>query len=107
MKRQKSSRLKPRTLRDILDVLNSLRDVVRERYHAEIVGVFGSYARGEARSRSDVDVLVHFLEGASLFDLVGLADFLEKKLGRKVDIVSDRAIRPELREQIMKDLVRI
>lgn len=80
MKRKPSVRSTPRPLPEIIAILQGLQEVARMRYRAEIVGVFGSYARGEARSRSDVDVLVHFLEGASLFDLVGLADFLEKKI---------------------------
>ena len=54
-----------------------------------------------------MDVLVRFLPGASLFEMVGLADYLEEKLGRKVDVVSERAVRPELRAQIMEELVRL
>jgi len=97
----------PLTLSEVLAILHGLWDEARRRYRAEIVGVFGSYARGEAHKRSDLDVLVRFLEGASLFDLVGLADFLEEKLGLKVDVVSERAIRPELKEHILDELVRI
>jgi hypothetical protein len=54
-----------------------------------------------------VDVLVRFLEGATLFDLVGLGDFLEEKLKLKVDIVSERAVREELRERILGEVVTI
>jgi predicted nucleotidyltransferase len=50
---------------------------------------------------------VKFLEGASLFDLVGLGDSLEDKLNLKVDIVSERAIREELRQQIMNEAVAV
>lgn len=91
----------------ILAILRQLQDEIRQKYRAEIVGVFGSYARGEARQHSDVDILVRFLEGASLFDLVGLAEFLEENLGIKVDIVSERAIRSELQERILSEVVRI
>lgn len=80
---------------------------IRERFRAEIVGVFGSYARGEQTPESDVDVLVRFHEGASLFDLVALGDYLESMLGCKVDILSERAIRPEIRQNIFANLVRI
>lgn len=98
---------RPRPLPEVLAVLRGLQEEARQRYRAEIVGVFGSYARGEARRRSDLDVLVRFLEGASLFDLVGLADFLEENLGLKVDVVSERAVRPELRERVLNEVVRI
>jgi hypothetical protein len=52
-------------------------------------------------------VLVEFLEGATLFDLAGLGDFLEEKLCCKVDIVSQRAIRKEIEPYIYGDLARI
>jgi len=96
-----------KSLPKILVILRQLQDEIRQKYRAEIVGVFGSYARGEARQHSDVDILVRFLEGASLFDLVGLAEFLEENLGIKVDIVSERAIRSELQERILSEVVRI
>lgn len=105
--KRRSSRPRPRPLSEVLAILRELRDEARQRYRAEIVGVFGSYARDEAHRRSDLDVLVRFLEGASLFDLVGLADFLEENLGLRVDVVSERAIRPELRERILSEVVRI
>lgn len=96
-----------RDLAQIISTLQALQGEIRQRFRAEIVGVFGSYARGEARKRSDLDILVRFLEGASLFDLIALGDFLEERLGVKVDIVSERAVRPELRERILNEVVRI
>ena len=96
-----------KSLPKILAILRQLQDEIRQKYRAEIVGVFGSYARDEARQHSDVDILAHFLEGASLFDLVGLTEFLEENLGIKVDIVSERAIRSELQERILSEVVRI
>jgi len=94
-------------LAELVASLQALRAETRTRFNADLVGVFGSVARGEHDPESDIDILVRFLPGASLFDLVGLGDFLEEKLGRKVDIVSERAIRPELRERIMQELVRV
>jgi len=57
------------------------------------------------KRESDIDIVVRFREGATLFDLVELAEFLENKLGIKVDIVSERAVRPELKESILKEIV--
>ena len=54
-----------------------------------------------------MDIIVRFHENASLFDLVGLADFLEKELKLKVDVISERAIREELKEQILKEVVPV
>lgn len=92
---------------EIKEKLNELKDEIRREYKAEIIGIFGSFARREEGKESDIDVLVEFKEGATLFDLAGLADFLEEKLGRKVDIVSTKALRKEIRGNVMKDLVAV
>jgi len=96
-----------RTLEEVKRIIREHQEEIRTRFRAEVIGLFGSVARGEGGSESDVDILVRFDEGASLFELVALGDFLEEKLGCKVDIVSDRAVKPELRESIMRDLVRV
>jgi len=90
-----------------IKVLKNLEEEIRKEYKAEIIGLFGSYTRGEQKESSDVDILVRFFEGATLFDFVGLANFLEEELKMKVDIVSERAIRQELREQILKQVVMV
>ena len=94
-------------LAEIKEVLRKNKDVIAKEFKAEIVGIFGSYARGEQKKESDVDIIVRFREGATLFDLVGLADFIEEKLGIKADVVSERAIRPELKERILKEVVAV
>ena len=90
---------------EIIKILNSLKTEIKNNYKAEIIGIFGSYARGEQNKYSDVDILVRFYEGATLFDLVGVSDLLEDKLKIKVDVVSERALRPELKDQILKEVV--
>ena len=96
-----------RAVEEVKRIIREHQEEIRTRFRAEVIGLFGSVARGEGGSESDVDILVRFDEGASLFELVALGDFLEEKLGCKVDIVSDRAVKPELRESIMRDLVRV
>lgn len=92
-------------LERIIKTLKSLEAHIRIEYKAEIVGLFGSYVRGEQKDTSDVDILVNFLEGATLFNLVGLANFLEEKLKLKVDIVPIDTVRKEIKEQVLKDAV--
>ena len=92
----------------ILAVLKDVQDEVRTRYKAEIIGIFGSCARGDMGPSSDVDVLVEFLDGATLFEFVGLAYFLQDKLGvSNVDVVPYDAVREELREQILSEVVHL
>jgi len=94
-------------LTQIKATLQKLGQEVRRDYKAEIVGLFGSYVRGQQKKESDLDVLVRFHEGATLFDFVGLGDFLEEKLSLRVDVVSERAIKPEVKERILKEVVAI
>lgn len=70
-------------------------------------GIFGSYARGEAKKRSDVDLLIQFKERKSYFDLISLEEELYKKLKKKVDLITYKSIHPYLKNYILKDEVRI
>lgn len=88
-----------------MDVLRQLGDQIFQDYKAEVEGIFGSYARGEEQEGSDLDILVNLEENATLFDLVGLGDFLEEALGCKVDIVSKRALREEIKPYVFADLI--
>ena len=96
-----------KTLEEIKEILKKHKNEIKKEFKAEIIGIFGSYVRGEEKPESDVDVLVRFMEGATIFDLVGLAEFLEEKLGIRADVVSERALRPELKEQILKEVVTV
>lgn len=73
---------------------------IAARHGARNVRVFGSVARGEDRTDSDVDLLVEMADDRSLLDLVGLEQDLEELLGRNVDVLTDAAIHPALRLRI-------
>jgi uncharacterized protein len=76
-------------------------------YGARNVRVFGSVARGEAEQASDVDFLVEFEPGRSLFDHGGLLMDLQELLGCKVDVVSEGGIRPRMRERVRKEAITL
>ena len=80
---------------------------VLHRYGVRRAGVFGSYARADATSESDLDLLVDLPDGASLLDLVGLQLDLSEALGIEVDANTYNAIHPLLRERILADEIRI
>ena len=65
--------------------------------------LFGSVAREEANSRSDIDLLVELEDGKSLLDLIRLQFAIEDKLGKKVDILTYDSIHPLLRDTILKE----
>jgi predicted nucleotidyltransferase len=94
----------------IADAIREKRDLivhVAARHGATQVRLIGSFARGEARPDSDVDLLVSWAEGTSLFDQAALTVELEKLLGRKVDIASDGWVRPKIRESVYRDAVAL
>ena len=82
---------------------NALINICRENDVAKL-GVFGSTARGEADDDSDVDLLVEFSKRKSLLALVSLERKMSAALGRKVDLLTEAAISPYLREGIKRDL---
>ena len=71
------------------------------------VRVFGSVARGEADSKSDIDILVDMEPGRSLFDLGGLLMDLQELLGHDVDVVTERGLRERIRERVLKEAIRL
>ena len=81
---------------------NALIEICRDNDVARLE-VFGSTARGEANEDSDVDLLVEFSKRKSLLALVSVERKLSAALGRKVDLLTEAAISPYLREQINRD----
>ncbi len=75
------------------------------RHGARNVRVFGSVARGDTRPDSDVDILVDMEPGRSLFDLGGLLYDLQTLLGVDVDVVTEKGLRPRIRERVMREAV--
>ncbi|MFA6112063.1 MAG: nucleotidyltransferase family protein [Candidatus Latescibacterota bacterium] len=88
-------------------VIRTLREqhlILSRRYPISRLALYGSWARGEALPDSDVDVLVEVDPSIGL-RFVDLGDDLERALGRRVDLVSRRAIKPALWERIERELV--
>jgi uncharacterized protein len=84
-------------------------DILRtaNKHGAFNVRVFGSVARGEADSESDIDLLVDMEPGRSLLDLSGLLIDLEEMLGCNVDVVTERGLRDRIRERVLKEAVAL
>jgi hypothetical protein len=81
------------------------QQLIHEFYISEI-GIFGSYARGEQKKGSDVDILVKFNKEIG-WEITDLREYLENILDKKVDLVTLGAIRPEMRDRILKELVTV
>ncbi len=81
---------------------------ILKKYAVKSAGIFGSYARGDQRPDSDVDILISMGSRVlSLWDLIGCRDELSVALGRKVDLISDKSIVPYFHDYIYRDLKMI
>lgn len=88
---------------EIADIKKKISPILR-RHQIKKAAVFGSYARGEQKKRSDIDILIEYkYDNKSYFDLMNLQNELEKKLKKSVDIITYRSIYHRLRERILKD----
>lgn len=92
---------------DVLTKLRELKPAITARYKVKEISLFGSFVRGEQGSSSDIDLLAEFEGNADLFDWIGLALYLEEIFQRPVDVVPKQALRPELRESVLQQVVAI
>ena len=91
----------------IQEIKNKIKPILK-RHDVKKASIFGSYARGEEKKRSDVDILIEYRnDDKSLLDLIDLKLDLEKKLNKKVDLGEFCAIRPRIREKILREQVFI
>ncbi|MEK6742923.1 MAG: nucleotidyltransferase family protein [Nitrospirota bacterium] len=90
---------------NVLELLDKNEADLRSRHHVKKIGVFGSVARNEAAATSDVDILVEFEQPVDFFEFIDLKEYLEKLLGRRVDLVTVKALKPQLKEHILKEVV--
>jgi hypothetical protein len=80
--------------------LQKLKPFLSRRYNVSKIGYFGSFSRNEQTEESDIDILVEFSTPIG-WDFFDLKDLLEKELGVKVDLVSAKALRKQLRDSIL------
>lgn len=89
----------------VINKLEQLKEKIKKDFKAEVIGIFGSFARGEENEKSDIDILVKFEKGATFLNLVSLANFLEETFSIKIDIVPIDVVREELREKILQEAI--
>ena len=94
------------TLQHILLILRQHKPELQRKYPLSRMGLFGSYARGEATEKSDIDIAVEFSAPMGL-NFVAMADEIEGLFGIKTDVVSKRSIKPGYLEFVEKDIVYV
>lgn len=85
--------------------LKGLKGELATRYDVREIGIFGSVARDENDTESDLDLLVEFGPHANLITYIGLWQYLEELFGMKIDLVSRGGLRREMQDAVMRDVV--
>ncbi len=94
-------------LEKIKKTIAEQKPFLQERFKVKEIGIFGSFVRGEQDKASDIDILVEFSEPIGFFAFLDLEDYLSGLLGVKVDLVSKKALKPRIGENILRELVTI
>ena len=87
--------------------LKANTEEIRQRFSVKALSIFGSIARDEASGKSDIDVLVVFDRKATFDLFMDLKFYLEELLGTKVDLVTDKALRPQVRRAIEQEIINV
>ena len=90
----------------IKQILENLKPELSERFHVSSIGIFGSVARNEMRSDSDVDIIVDFDQPIGI-GFIDLANFLEKQVNRSVDLVSRNGVKQRYFAAIEKEIIYV
>ena len=92
---------------EVLDILRTHKPTLAERFGVTELALFGSYARDTATDASDVDILVRYDGPATSKSYFGVQFYLEDLLGRRVDLVTHKALRQEFRPYVEREAVNI
>lgn len=92
-------------IQKLREIISQNKKFLEESYKVKNIGVFGSYAKGCAHKNSDIDILVDFSEIPDMFKFIELEYVLRKLLGRKVDLVTPKALKPLIKSDILKETI--
>lgn len=95
------------SLEEIEIILKEHKEAIREKYRIKEIGIFGSYARGEQKKKSDVDIFVDFDDKniPDLLTLIEMERYISRLLKIKVDLGLKRSLRKELKKRVLEEAV--
>lgn len=95
------------SLQQIKQIIATHARPLQEEFGVQKLGVFGSFARNDQTERSDIDILVEFSQSPSLFKFLKLEETLSALLGRKVDLVTKKALKPAIKDDVLKGVIYV
>lgn len=95
------------TLGKIKTLIKGHKQELKREFNLKQIGVFGSCVRNEQNKKSDIDILVEFKEPIGLFKFMDLEEYLKNLLGRKIDLVSKKALKPYIGKHILREVIYI
>ncbi len=95
------------SLEEVKKKLQVLKPTLKKKFKVETIDIFGSYPRGDNTRKSDLDILVTYTEPISLLLIYDLKQYLKNKLGLQVDIVSKNFLNKHIREQVLKEAIKV
>ncbi|MBK7762564.1 MAG: nucleotidyltransferase family protein [Bacteroidetes bacterium] len=94
------------SLETIKNDLRKLKPELSSKFYVDTIGLFGSVLRSDFSEKSDIDIIVEFKQPVGV-EFIDLADFLESKFQRRIDLVSRRGIKPNYFAEIQNDIVYV
>jgi hypothetical protein len=96
-----------KNLKAIKELVKRNKNLLEKVYKVKVIGVFGSYSRGDLSKNSDIDILVEFSETPDFFEFIRLEEFLKDLFRIKVDLVTRDALKPLIKNEILKETIYI
>ena len=96
-----------KAINEIKNTLNKCKKYLSNNFKVKSISLFGSYLRGAQKKKSDLDILVEFNETIDLFEFIKLENYLAEKLSCRVDLVMKDALKPRIRDRILREAVSV
>ncbi len=93
--------------KNIIQTLEQHYSILEEQYKVTEIGIFGSVVRSEHTNKSDVDILVAFSSAPGFFGFIRLEHYLSEILGKKIDLVTKKALKPAIRKTILEEVIYV
>lgn len=94
-------------LQNNIKIIDKNFDFIKKSYNVKNIGFFGSFARGQNKKGSDIDMIIEFSKPVGFFQFVQLEDFLSNILNGQVDLVTKNGLKPAIKESVLKETIYV